>query len=57
MDLEFKFGLMELNIKDNGLMIKLMVKEYYIILMEIDTKEISINNVQMVKVLIFTKME
>jgi len=36
---EHKYGLMGQNIKDNGLMIKHMVKEYYIIQMVIDIKD------------------
>ena len=39
MDLDNRYGLMELNIKDNGKIIKLMVKEYFIILMEIHFKD------------------
>jgi len=40
MDMEFKFGLITQSIKANGLMTKLMVKEYCIIQMEIDIKDI-----------------
>jgi len=53
----YKYGLMELNIKDHLKTIKLMGKEYLSIQMEIFIKEIGLMIKHKVTVYISTKME